>query len=57
MINNDNRLKKTIDLTDLYNYICRFFRLKKYEYLFNDKLIIYEKVIQEILGTKDIRLL
>ena len=45
MINNDNRLKKTIDLTDLYSYICRFFRLKKYEYLFNDKLIIYEKVI------------
>ena len=53
---NNSRLKIALGLPDLNTYlICRLLKLKeKYEYIFNEKLTMYDKKIKQILNTKDI---
>ena len=53
---NNSRLKIALGLPDLNTYlICRLLKLKeKYEYIFNEKLTMYDKKIKQILNTNDI---
>ena len=53
---NNSRLKIALGLPDLETYlVCRLLKLKeKYEYIFNEKLTMYDKKIKQILNTKDI---
>ena len=53
---NNSRLKIALGLPDLETYlICRLLKLKeKYEYIFNEKLTMYDKKIKQILNTNGI---
>ena len=53
---NNSKLKLALGLPDLNTYlVCRLLKLKeKYEYIFNEKLTMYDKKIKQILNTKDI---
>ena len=53
---NYNILKILLGLPDLNTYlICRLLKLKdKYEYIFNEKLTMYDKVIKEVININDI---
>ena len=53
---NNNRLKIALWLPNLNTYlICRLLKLKqKYEYIFNEKSTMYNKIIKEIVYINDI---
>ena len=53
---NNSRLKIALGLPDLETYlVCRLLKLKeKYEYIFKEKLTMYDKRIKQILDTEDI---
>ena len=53
---NNSRLKIALGLPDLETYlVCRLLKLKeKYEYIFKEKLTMYDKIIKQILDTEDI---
>ena len=53
---NNSRLKIALWLPDLETYlVCRLLKLKeKYEYIFKEKLTMYDKIIKQILDTEDI---
>ena len=50
---NNNRLKIALGLPDLNTYlICRLLKLKeKYEYIFNEKLTMYDTKIKQLINT------
>ena len=52
---NNNKLKIVLGLPDLNTYlICTLLRLKeKMNYIFNQKLTMYDKIIKEILNFND----
>ena len=53
---NNSRLKIALKLPNLNTYlICRLLKLKdnKYEYIFNKKLTMYDKVIKKVLNMND----
>ena len=51
---NNSRLKIVLGLPDLNSYLlCRLLKLKeKYEYIFKEKLTIYNKIIKQVLDTE-----
>ena len=53
---NNSRLKIALGLPDLETYlVCRLLKLKeKYEYIFKEKLTMYDKIIKQVLDTEDI---
>ena len=51
---NNSRLKIALGLPDLNTYlVCRLLKLKeKYEYIFKEKLTMYDKIIKQLLDTE-----